>query len=1342
VAGGVVNLGPTNGAQDGTCGVVIDSLNNASYGSAVTAYSLSHGHATNRDTICYGDSIHLRAITHGAQNVFWTGPNGFTSNSNSLDTLDLSIVDSAFYTFSIQICGCWSLPDTVWIIIHNIRPNLGIDIPVCDSTQVVTIQDISNYSHFTYEWNTPTYIDTDTINWITILPSINNCVIVIATDTLHGCVQRDTVCFISVTPDTATVGLAQNCITGCYWPYGNITTNSPANVYQFDFWGQGPPSQLDFNETTFSNQPLDSTNNYWCYGTDWGVYDIAVSITYGAGCVATDTMKLYHYDFTQMAGPDTLLCPTLDSFLIGDRILSTLPLASAAGPGFVINWKHINTGQTYLGRANPWVSLLPGTTNVFELYVLNPYGCDFRDTIYITTCCYDKVGAPPVQIIPANTVIDNSTIIPGFSNVWIQGDVTISGDVLWQNLNVRVAPYAKIVIPRTYWLTPSGPSNYTRLVLDDTKIMADCDTMWTGIEVYGDSTGYDSTWAGLVHYRGSEIMDAIIGIHSIDGGSFIVQKARLLNNHNHITIAPFLTYFPVANSYHPSFLDEAILDCRQPLLFPFTGERTEWAIFINQAFSVTTHRYANTPRTTPYYWPSISYGHNRSYIANADIGINANNMRTEIEMIDFDNITCDPGYSNPCIMPVLNQRPTGIRFQANHTPLYVDDCSFTQCDIGVNTIRTSYSEIKGSNFNNCKQFGVFVQSHDRNTDIVDVHHNTFDAGFIAINSVANNSGSKINVFDNVITNSDRGIQFTFNPGIEVDVFNNDISGGEFGIETFVNNLARFSIHDNTIDNTSRSGVLTRGITLTEPSSAQFNPLSEVVNNRIMARHIGLFLNGLTTGHRMARNRFNTIEMTDNIISTWSLMPGLVSMSNFGAYFLNTAPFARFSRNTLRGPLLYSTGVTDWQNNARGVCMIGTSTLSLLCNEIMDFRDNIQAAGPNLTSRIIRNELNSGRTGLFLSQTGSTGTQGSAVTSFDNEFHCQFTVSALRSENGFGANSFYFYRNTPSTLYSPYSCVLQNTFIPSINTMAQIFTNTATGGIATSIGSPGTDICPGVTVRTSSGGIDEELEQYPDYNELLSALDSIPWDSFDIHSSRKEVVKWDLGYQIYSLIHEHDTFKTLSDRLDSFYLENDELTYGKLRRGLEAEVVLEYEDAVNELASISEDDSIGYLLAYVKLVSIHLQHNIYTWDSIPSDTRDSLISIGELCPFYYGQAVHFARALVSKFETHVFVNECEFDGVDSVDVDSSYTPYVPPTTCLNIFPNPGDEEVTVELLCTPEQEYSIIVVNNLGVTMDEHSFLESEPEYLLDTNAWPQGAYHIILFHNGVYHESRMLAIFH
>jgi hypothetical protein len=69
-------------------------------------------------------------------------------------------------------------------------------------------------------------------------------------------------------------------------------------------------------------------------------------------------------------------------------------------------------------------------------------------------------------------------------------------------------------------------------------------------------------------------------------------------------------------------------------------------------------------------------------------------------------------------------------------------------------------------------------------------------------------------------------------------------------------------------------------------------------------------------------------------------------------------------------------------------------------------------------------------------------------------------------------------------------------------------------------------------------------------------------------------------------------------------------------------------------------------------------------------------------------------------------------------------------------------VTVELLCTPEQEYSITVINNLGVTMDEHIFEEHEPEYVLNTDSWPQGLYHVILFHNGVYYESRLVAILH
>jgi hypothetical protein len=77
----------------------------------------------------------------------------------------------------------------------------------------------------------------------------------------------------------------------------------------------------------------------------------------------------------------------------------------------------------------------------------------------------------------------------------------------------------------------------------------------------------------------------------------------------------------------------------------------------------------------------------------------------------------------------------------------------------------------------------------------------------------------------------------------------------------------------------------------------------------------------------------------------------------------------------------------------------------------------------------------------------------------------------------------------------------------------------------------------------------------------------------------------------------------------------------------------------------------------------------------------------------------------------------------------------------VYPNPCDDQVVLELKCKPENEYSIMIVNNQGQIMHQHIFEEFEGELVVNTSSWQQGAYHIILYHNGIYEESRVLAVF-
>jgi hypothetical protein len=1292
------------------------------------------------------DTLFLSSsVTNNSGNAFggpvgltyaWTGPNGFISTGTNPFIAPTPLAGAGNYAVTVSLNPgntSTNCPGTTANVNVQVTPgpvfSLGPDLVICHDASsgplVINIGDSSllGNSGYTYTWNTG-----DSVPVITVTISQDTCFELTVTDTLTGCSLSDTICIYLNPPDQTQLTIAQNCQTLCFVPGAVVQTNTPAPNYSFDFWGQGPPSGSDFTEVVNTTVPSASVSSPWCYGTDYGTYQVTVQVNYGMGCVAFDTATIYHYDYTSLAGIDTTLCPAPDSLVLGDPLLSTLPLG-AFGYGFIITWTDLITSQVY-NQANPLVDLHPGTTNVFQLHIITPDGCHFYDTVSIITCCFADVGKS-IQIIPANSVVNNSTVTQ--THVWVQGDITIDGDVLWSNKFIRMAPQARIIIPPTI---NSYPLNYIRLVLDETQVFADCDTMWTGIQVYGDTTYYDSAWAGLVHIRNSIIRDAEIGIHSIDAGSFIVQKANLIDNHIHIVVAPFPNYFPNNNIIdHPSFLDGAILDCKNPLINPFAGERTYMGINVTKpSVNFIEHYTIVGVGTLPNYRPSISNNYNRNTIRNCDLGINANNASLFIENTDFSDIACNSTYSNPCIIPVLNQRPTAIRFHGNGTDLIVDDNTFNKCDIGVNSIATATTEITRNSISSSIQ-GILLQSHTFGSTIK-IERNSFQDGNWGIFAFRNVQ-STFNIFDNTIVNFDRGIQFTFNPSCVVDCYQNNISDGELGIESFANNFSVYDIHHNFIDNTSRFGVLTRGITLTEASPGT---QSTIANNDIRVRHAGIFLNGQSTGLNFARNRFNIISLVPNIIPFWGLPPGWISMSNFGIYFLNTTS-ARATKNNIYGPTLYSTGVTDWQNNFRGICLDGSVNNQIFCNYLRDTRDGIQVVSGNPNSRIMRNEYMPGRTALTLSTAAFTGVQGSSTLSMDNEFHCQFTVSALRSENGFGFLSTHYVRSTPSALYTPASCFSPMTFTNSPFT-SPISTPTATGGFATFLA--GNDICPGIQLRTgkvASEDYEEELNPFPDAQFLVYLLDSLPWDSIEIDDPAQAHAIWQLQRQVYQMIHIHDSLRQISARLDSFYIMNDSLAFGMLRRAADLEAEGELEDALLELSSVSSTDSLSSLYTYVRESMLMMQLGL-EWDSLSTPSRDSLFTISLLCPQHYGSAVYLARALITQFESQVLISDCELQEMGAPEIDSTYTPPVPSGSCLHIYPNPGDEEITIELTCNPEAEYRLMIINNQGNIMEEHEFISHEPELIVNTSAWAQGLYHVILFHYDMYLENRVVAILH
>ena len=60
---------------------------------------------TYNDPICVGDSLELLASFSALANYEWSGPNGFTDNSNTTGVGDVSLLDTGVYNIQITFPG-------------------------------------------------------------------------------------------------------------------------------------------------------------------------------------------------------------------------------------------------------------------------------------------------------------------------------------------------------------------------------------------------------------------------------------------------------------------------------------------------------------------------------------------------------------------------------------------------------------------------------------------------------------------------------------------------------------------------------------------------------------------------------------------------------------------------------------------------------------------------------------------------------------------------------------------------------------------------------------------------------------------------------------------------------------------------------------------------------------------------------------------------------------------------------------------------------------------------------------------------------------------------------------
>ena len=87
--------------------------------------------ASNNGPICEGQTIELTA-TGGGSSYSWTGPNGFTSNDQSISIPNATAAQTGTYNVVVSFGSCTAEATTVVEIGNELSVNIESNSPVCD----------------------------------------------------------------------------------------------------------------------------------------------------------------------------------------------------------------------------------------------------------------------------------------------------------------------------------------------------------------------------------------------------------------------------------------------------------------------------------------------------------------------------------------------------------------------------------------------------------------------------------------------------------------------------------------------------------------------------------------------------------------------------------------------------------------------------------------------------------------------------------------------------------------------------------------------------------------------------------------------------------------------------------------------------------------------------------------------------------------------------------------------------------------------------------------------------------------------------------------------------------
>ena len=226
----------------------------------VTVNDLPIVSATNNGPVCIGKPLTLTGGTSGMPSYSWSGPLGFSSNSQSpMVSSSATAVMAGVYTITVTNAnGCTATASTTVTVNALPTANAGSDQTICSGLSA-TLTATGGGIGGTYLWNTTAITPT-----IIVTPAITTTYTVTVTGT-NGCTATDQVTiFVNPLPSQPSFTVP-TCISSAV-PVSFTSTSTDATSW---FWDFGDPAPGSNNTSTLQNpsHTYSSPGNYIVYLT-------------------------------------------------------------------------------------------------------------------------------------------------------------------------------------------------------------------------------------------------------------------------------------------------------------------------------------------------------------------------------------------------------------------------------------------------------------------------------------------------------------------------------------------------------------------------------------------------------------------------------------------------------------------------------------------------------------------------------------------------------------------------------------------------------------------------------------------------------------------------------------------------------------------------------------------------------------------------------------------------------------------------------------------------------------------------------------------------------------------